>query len=94
MKSLIAQRHALPRSRETVYAEIQEQRVIVDMWVNLAMEFLNIDTRPLVFDGNSCERIGPNPVPLEVQDNIATEQRRLAELEYELHQAHELWSRT
>lgn len=73
----------------SVRATIEGERRVLDYSVRLATDYLDIDTRPLVYDGHFLQRIGPSPVPDELTTMIAEQQIKIALLEVELREAYE-----
>ncbi len=74
------------RSLETIYAHIQEQQRFVTHLRTLAGEFAALDTRPMRFtpgESITFERVGPDPVPLELREWLTNETATLAFLLHE-----------
>ena len=73
------------RSEYQVAGELESQRKFVTHLRDLAAEFMALDVRPLLIHEHTVERIGPSPIPSELQDMLSTESAKLGALEYEFH---------
>ena len=76
-----------PRSVEAIRADIHAQAQVLRHLNDLALDFINLDTRSLVWDGAKVEKIGPDPVPPELRYWIADESMRMATLMNEFREA-------
>lgn len=81
----------LPRNRsvETIDATIEGERKFLAYMLRIACDYLDVDMRPLIFDGHMAKRVGPSPVPDEVNEAIASQKTKIAVLECELHDAYQ-----
>ena len=77
------------RSIETIAATIDAQQRFVAVLIGLATDYMDLDTRPLVCDGTSIQRIGAIPIPEQLQELLREEQGTLALLNLELRDAFE-----
>lgn len=73
----------VPRSRESLAVAINDQQRFVAAVRNVAARYYNCDTRPLIWDGSSVQRIGPPAVPPEVLALLRSETATLARLQHE-----------
>ncbi len=65
-------------------ADLDAQRAVVRRLRALAVDFINCDIRPLIFDGTSAARVGPLPIPPTLIRMLTHETFVLARLEEEL----------
>lgn len=78
----------LPRPRRVTYADLDAQHQLVKYLERLAVSFYDVDVRPLIWDGTSVQRLGPDPVPSQLRDAIRTEGETLHRLEAEYLREH------
>ncbi len=71
------------RSLDDILIHIRSQQDILRSLCNLACEFHDIDMRPLLFDGQTVVKLGPDPVPDELRALIQSEAATLRALEAE-----------
>lgn len=79
-----------PRSRQvaTIFADMEAQRDLVRHLQQLACEWYAIDMRPVIVSGTDLDatvvqRVGPDPVPLDLREHLVNETATLALLEHE-----------
>lgn len=81
----------LPRNRsvETIHATMEGERQFLNYMLRIACDYLDVDIRPIIFDGHMSQRGGPSPVPDELSEEIASQKAKIAVLECELHDAYQ-----